>query len=254
MCNKELLIGYVYDELSPGERATFEAHLAACDECREEIGGLRQARQHLSSWSPPEPALAFHIIRGPVPVARRPLAFVPQWALAAAATILLLAGAAAIAHVEIRYDANGVAVRTGWSSTGAPEAQPQGRPPVEPVQAAAADTASEQLKAEVAALQQRIEQMEEAQAKQLTQAAASIRPGVTTPELRKILAESEARQRTELAVHVAQIWKDFNGARTSDLVRVQEAISRAQGVTNYQLTQQRNSIDMLRANVAARPQ
>jgi hypothetical protein len=248
MCDKQLLIGYVYDELSPAERATFEAHLAGCDVCRQEIGGLRKARHHLSSWSPPEPQLDFQIIRGPVAAPRRRLSFVPQWALAAAATILLLAGAAAIAHVEVRYDTQGLAVRTGWSRSDTP--QTPGSQPVAAVQAVAADASSEQLKADVAALQQRIRQMEEAQTKQLTQTAASIRPGITAPELRQILAESEARQRTELAVQVSQIWKDFNAARANDFVRVQDAINRARGLTNVELNRQRNTIDMLRVNAA----
>ena len=35
MCeNKELIVGYVYDELSPDERETLNAHVAVCAECR----------------------------------------------------------------------------------------------------------------------------------------------------------------------------------------------------------------------------
>lgn len=246
MCNKDLLIGYLYDELSPAERGAFEEHAATCEACRQEIRGLRQARQHLSSWSPPEPALDFHIIRGPVEAPRRRVPFVPQWALAAAATIVLLAGAAAIAHVEVRYGPDGLVVRTGWGSTIMPPA------PVEPAPAVAATAASEQLKGEVVTLQQRIQQMEEAQTKQVSPTVASIRPGITASELRKILAESEARQRTELAVKVAQIWNDFNAARASDLLRVQQALDRTQHANEFRFAQTRGSLDQLRSVVQPR--
>ena len=43
MCeNRERLIGYVYDECDPAERAEIEAHLESCHTCRQEIRGLRE--------------------------------------------------------------------------------------------------------------------------------------------------------------------------------------------------------------------
>ena len=48
MCNNELLLGYLYDELSPSERETFNEHLASCLECRDEVAGLRGTRTHLT--------------------------------------------------------------------------------------------------------------------------------------------------------------------------------------------------------------
>jgi len=122
MCNKEQLVDYLYDELSAAERATFEAHLATCPECRTEVAGLQQTRQHLTTWAPPQPEINFHIVRGPRPVAAKPriFGFVPHWAMAAAASLLVLAGAAAIANLELRYGPEGVVVRTGWTAPAAP--------------------------------------------------------------------------------------------------------------------------------------
>ncbi len=40
MCNNELLLGYLYDELSPSERETFTEHLTSCTECRDEVVGV----------------------------------------------------------------------------------------------------------------------------------------------------------------------------------------------------------------------
>ena len=44
MCNKEQLIGYLYDELEGAERSSFEAHLGTCAECRAEVAELRHTR------------------------------------------------------------------------------------------------------------------------------------------------------------------------------------------------------------------
>ena len=56
MCeSKELIVGYVYDELSNDERATVDRHLVGCVECRIEIEELRSTRTHLTLWAPPEP-------------------------------------------------------------------------------------------------------------------------------------------------------------------------------------------------------
>ena len=61
MCeNRERLIGYVYDECDPAERAEIEAHLESCHTCRREIRGLKGVRQDLLAWDVPanEPDLA----------------------------------------------------------------------------------------------------------------------------------------------------------------------------------------------------
>ena len=91
----------------------------------------------------------------------------------------------------------------------------------------------------------RLRDLEQAQAAQLTRAAAPARPAVTAPELRRILAELESRQRTEMALQVSQVWKDFSAARVNDYTRLQDVVSRAQGVTNQQLRQHRDSIESL---------
>ena len=44
MCDKELLVGYLYDEMDPVERRAMEAHLLTCGVCRAELEGLRSDR------------------------------------------------------------------------------------------------------------------------------------------------------------------------------------------------------------------
>jgi anti-sigma factor RsiW len=251
MCNKEQLIGYLYDELGAGERQTVEAHLALCEECRVEVAGLQQTRQHLTTWSPPQPEFAFHIVRGaapasaPVAPAPRRFAFVPQWAMAAAASLLVLAGAAAIAQVELRYGPEGFVVRTGWASESA--GTPPGAAPG-PVQAASAGVSSEQterLNAALQVLESRLAELERARTSQTVMAAKATPAAITAPELRKIMAASESRQREEMALQVSQVWKDFSAARVNDFTRLQDIVGRAQGVTNQQLRQHRDSIELL---------
>jgi anti-sigma factor RsiW len=93
MCDeRERLIGYVYDECDPAERRAIEDHLEDCATCRAEIGGLRNVRQDLLAWDvPPHEAVWRPLVPAPVmPWYRQ----VPAWAMAAAAGVMFLVGAA----------------------------------------------------------------------------------------------------------------------------------------------------------------
>jgi hypothetical protein len=48
-----------------------------------------------------------------------------------------------------------------------------------------------------------------------------------------------------MALQVSQVWKDFSAARVNDFTRLQDIVGRAQGVTNQQLRQHRDSIELL---------
>lgn len=93
MCeNRERLIGYVYDECDPAERAEIEAHLESCHTCRREIRGLKGVRQDLLAWDVPESDPIWR----PMAPARpeRSWRSVPAWALVAAACATFMVGAA----------------------------------------------------------------------------------------------------------------------------------------------------------------
>jgi anti-sigma factor RsiW len=82
---------YVDDVLSPSERAAVEAHLAACDGCRELVAGLRSVVAAVSTLKPVEPPRAAwsrieQTIRGQRRVTRGPL-----WPWLAAAAVLVMA-------------------------------------------------------------------------------------------------------------------------------------------------------------------
>ncbi len=121
MCDTELLLAYLYDELPVSDRQAFDRHLATCANCREEVTGLRGTRTHLTSWAPPEPDLGFQVVRSATPVASpsRWWRVSPAWGLAAAA-LLVVAASAAIANVEVRFGGDGVVVSTGWNRAPTP--------------------------------------------------------------------------------------------------------------------------------------
>jgi hypothetical protein len=104
---------------------------------------------------------------------------------------------------------------------------------------------SEQLNAAVQALAARLDELERGRDTQMLKASMPVTAGITAQELRKILAQTEARQREEMALQVAQLWKDFSAARVTDFARLQDVVGRAQGVTNLQLRQHRESIESL---------
>jgi hypothetical protein len=235
MCDKELLVGYVYDELARPERLAFETHLASCTDCREELSALRTTRTHLAAWAPPEPELAFQIVRGPV-AAPAPSRFrlSPAWGLAAAA-VLLLAVASAIANVEVKYGADGFTMRTGWGKAITPG---QGAAvPLTPVNAVSSDA----LRTEVNALQQRIHALESSAQDKAVMRDALAKPGDpgVLRQVRQLVADSEARQERELALRLTQLMRDIEATRRVDLARIQQNFAQVQGLTDTTILRQR---------------
>src|SRR5579872_3910663 len=93
MCpQREQLIAYLYDDCPAPERRQTEAHLDGCEACRLEIAGLRQVRQDLLAWDVPDHGSVWQPFAQPrvLPFWRQ----APVWTMAAAASLLLLAGAA----------------------------------------------------------------------------------------------------------------------------------------------------------------
>ena len=242
MCNNaEVIVGYVYGELPDAECRDFETHLARCADCRHEANELRATRGHLASWAPPEPDFGFRIIRGanaPAPAPRR-FAFAPAWGLAAAA-VLVLAAAAAIANVEIRYDANGMVVRTGWARDAAV--------PQDAAAVGGAITTVSVTPAQIAALETRLRELEAAAAAREaageTQLALGPGPRMTESEIirlvREIVSRSETRQQREFATQIAQVVKEVDRARQMDYAQFQQGLVRMRSTTQADVAQQLN--------------
>ncbi len=118
MCNeRDRLIAYIYDECDATERDAVRQHLDGCDECRVAVRGLRSVREDLLAWDVPAHGSVWQPFAPAKPAAwwRQ----VPAWALAAAASLVLLSGAAggAMAHAFVGEPAQGpvVTARDGAS-------------------------------------------------------------------------------------------------------------------------------------------
>ena len=103
---RELLVGDVYDEIEPPDRARLAAHLERCPDCREEVESLRGTRRALRAAFAAVPSAPPSTL---VLMPRRPaLASRPLW-LAAAAALVGLA-ALALARAEISFGPQGTSV------------------------------------------------------------------------------------------------------------------------------------------------
>lgn len=250
MCDsQELLVGYLYNELSPGERQTLQLHLAGCGECRAELEGLRATRAHLALWSPPVPDFGFRVIRGgsaPAPALPRRMRLAPAFAFAAAA-VVVLAVAAAIANVEVRYDNDGLVVRTGWVASVPPAAEARANP------AANAGSAGPVATGDAfAVLERRLQEIEQALASQPdngTQLATSTITRMSDAEMlrqvRRIVHEAEARQKTVVAERMLAVIADLQRQHRADFAVMQQGLGQYQGMTNAEMAQTRDRVNQL---------
>jgi hypothetical protein len=249
----EAIVALLYDETdgSPAERARFEAHVQTCASCRAEVAALRGVRTQLARWSPPEP------INLQVGIGNSQGAWwrqIPAWAQVAAA-LLFLGVSAGIANLDVRYDQNGLSVKTGWSDTSGGSSRsaapgPAGRP--ELTQAGAANAP---WKADLVALESQLKK--EIHATQASGSPALVRTASTastasdaevTRRVRALVEESEKRQQRELALRIAELLRDVNAQRQADLVKIDRTLGVVQnnvGIEVMKNRQQINQMDLL---------
>lgn len=258
MCDKqELIVDYVYDELSASEQAALQRHLATCAGCRMEVEELRATRGYLASWTPPEPDLGFRVIRGgsaPAPALPRRVRFAPAFSFAAAAA-LVLAAALAIANVEIRYGTDGMTVRTGWAQRVDPGPVPASRPDVELAGGAPSPAGAATAPAgdDFAALDRRLREIEAVLAARTGPdtgvRVASSDERMSDAEMlrrvRQIVSDAESRQETAVAQLLLQVAHDFDQQRRADLARLQQGLGQYQGLTNAEIAQNREMVNQL---------
>ena len=205
----EAMIAYLYDDGDPAARAGFDAHLAACARCRDEVDALRGVRAQLAHWTPPSYAVASH--HSPVAGHRAWWHEIPAWAQVAAA-LLVLGASAGIANLDVRYDSNGLSMRTGWAPP------PRSAPP--PAAVSRPDAAP--WRADLTALEQQLRG-------EIRTVPAGVTPstGGAAPSdadvlrrVRALIDESERRQQRELALKVGEVERDFTAARQADLRKI----------------------------------
>ena len=239
MCNKDDLVSYLYDDLEAPARAAFERHLRTCADCHDELAAMRGVRADLLTWSPPEPDFAFRLVAEPRVAAAanvlRPQVsawrrwFTPAAGFAAAA-VLVLAAAAGLARVEVRKDADGFTVRTGWSdstpaSGGSLAGFRAGARARDVNLAAAPDNET------IPMLERRIGALEAAARETVNVRFASAQSARASNDeilkvVRELLSQSETRQKGELALRMAQVMRDVDMKRGADINALRQGMVR----------------------------
>jgi hypothetical protein len=229
--NQEALVGYLYDEQEPAERAALAAHLLICNRCAKDVAALRETRAELAAWTPPHVQLGFRLASDQPPPANvlRPVRWwsrpMPAWAQAAAAVLIFSAG---LGLGAVRAGTTGRAADTAASAP------------------AAAATVSP---GDLAALEQRLR----AEMKQLTPSVVPTASATDTSrehaallqEVKGLVRESEERQQRELALRTAAVVRDFDTQRRGDLARIEQTFGRMEGTTGVQVEQQRQVLNYL---------
>lgn len=239
------IVSYLFGddaEFDSAERIDFEEHLATCDQCRREIDAFNDVRASLAEWSPP--GLRTHIgslfptsDAGATSDHGPRWRAMPVWAQTAAA-LLCVGVAAGVANLDVRYDAEGLRVRTGWLS-----AAPEGG-----AAAVAGGTGEAPWRADLVAVEQRVRADVRAATLPPAGPTAGADPATApiTPEalrrVRALIDESERRQQRELALRLAETVRDVNAQRQADLARIDRNIGLVQNTTGREMMRQRSEM------------
>jgi hypothetical protein len=235
------LIAYLYDDIEPAARAAFDAHLAACGVCRDELEALGGVRAQLARWSPPEPHFAAFTNPesnqqfNPQSAIPNPQWWraVPAWAQVAAA-LLFLGVSAGIANLDVHYDQNGLSVRTGWSKPAATQA--------------AAPSNAAPWRGDLVALEQQLRSELQATAAAAAAAPApqparvAMSEAEVTRRFKALVDESERRQQREIALRVAEVMQNFSSQRQADLRKIDQNLGLMQKNTGVEVLRNRQML------------
>ena len=247
------LVSYLYNDGSPEELAAIAAHVQACAPCTSELAALGDTRDVLSAWSPPQTELGFTLSASEtLPIAAAQPAVTPfttpviadvpwwrqsspVWMQAVAATMVFAAGLA------IGTSSRGAAPPTaGTNLTPPASGAPAG---VSRNELAALE---ERLRAELSRLSTAPVPSQTASVQPVpAQTASRLDDDAVMKRIRSLLAESEERQRGELALRTAQVMRDMEIQRKLDMATVQQDIDKIQGVTGAELRRQGELQNML---------
>ena len=256
----ETLISYLYGEIEPAQRRAFEAHLATCDRCRHELSELQGVRGQLQAWDAPEPARPF--VHDPPTHLTPPfpsrhagvwgvLREIPAWSQIAAA-LLFLGLSARIANLDVRYDQNGIAIHTGWARTVGGSAAETDAGSLRRAQLAGDSSVGAPWQADLVALEGRLRtELYSSPAGAATPrsnrdlASANTAEGDLIHQVRTLVRESERKQQNELALRVAEVMREFDTKRGTDLVNINQTLRTMQSDTGIEVLKQREALSRL---------
>lgn len=237
---EEALIAYVYDDGDGVALAAFESHLAVCVVCTDELAALRGVRTQLSRWSPPEPHFAVGDRHSRAQQRASWWREVPVWAQVAAA-LLFLGVSAGIANLDVRYDTNGLSVRTGWMK--AP-------PAATAAPSSAAQAAPAPWRSDLTALERQLRDEFRAVQTSAPSQVHTARPAAApdadvVQRVRALLQESERRQKSELALRLTEVMRDVQAQRQADLVKIDRTLGAVQNNLGVEVMKDRQKLNTL---------
>ena len=242
--DKQTLVSYLYGEIEPAERKAVDDHLATCAECSAEVMALGDVRSELGLWVPPHVELDFAIVKKstlPPSNVLTPVRWwntVPVWAQAAAA-ILVLAAGAAIANVQVRSGPDGFSVSTGWMQPVA-VAAPASPAPEGDAWKAALVSLEQQLRNEIRSTRDQA----------IPVASRGSADEATLRRVEQMITAAEQRQQHELSARLIDFTRDMNMQRRADM----QSISRVVGSYDERLLQQRQMMNNLYRVSSTTPQ
>jgi hypothetical protein len=158
---------------------------------------------------------------------------------------LCIGVAASIANLEVRYDRDGLTMRTGWMKLPAAPTSVAGSSP-------AADAP---WRADLAAVERRLRS--EFRAAEVSIASAPSLPSTATPasappadsdivrRVRALIEESDRRQQRELALRVGAMARDVEVQRRSDLAKIDRSLGQIENNTGIEVLRQRELLNYL---------
>ena len=272
--DKDTLIAYLYGECDDATRGAVNVHLTTCAACADEVRGFGRVRETLSRWAPPDRVGAFRLVRdepSETPASATVLRPARWWqqplpAMArVAAAILLFAGGAALANLDVRYDKDGFSVRTGWQSVPAPvrtasanqalAAAREAAPATTPVSVATpvAGQSDSPWRVDMAALERSLrEEFRQQLAAARMSGAGPLKASADTEagearlmtQVHALIDESYRRQQVEMAYRISQVERDVQAQRKADFVR---APGQLNGLPVY-APEQRQMMNYIRLN------
>ena len=208
MCNqRDRLIGFIYGEGAANELDEVQKHLDTCADCRAEVAGLRSVREDLLAWNVPDHESVWRPF-APAPVTpwwRQ----VPAWAMAAAASVLVVSGAAggAIAHALLPESSPNVTAQADGAQTSVKAGG------ITPVELAATEARVEaqmaRMLTQVRALDARIERASGQPSEPQTVRAGNVTTDVTHDALVAELVELREQVKQQLDL-MASMYANFD--------------------------------------------
>jgi hypothetical protein len=262
----DVLVAYLYDDIDPAERDTFEQHLPGCTHCRTELAALSDVRGGLAAWAAPDvaegvggktPRSALRLVDTPPPRSAgwRAIAEAPIW-MQAAAAMLVVAASLGLANISLTYNRDGLSVSTGWmrpapvsnaASTAATAAPAQTAAAAD---AASASPAGSPWRADLVALEQQLRQELATPAHAATATPLSSDDEALLKRVRALIQDSERRQQRELALRVAEVARDAQVQRQADLMKIDRSLGLIQSRTGVEVMRTQQQLNSLAQRVS----